>query len=211
VVSYLYTPEIAGFLADHAEFRPAPLTEIAALYYQAWTYLHHDYRVDAHLLSVFAFGRGNYSYITREREWQQTTGFFGKLANSHVRVIEALRKGSWLSAQPTYQRQPIRIFSQSPDVKQEFGWFDKAHFVLRCQSRLDQAGVVRYLPVPHGLRVRARWSRSIRFLCHLLNSRMVDHCCDRWSGFNRAISRRQIVACSLDSLGNSRAQSWRVV
>ena len=84
VVSYLDTPEIVGFLAEHAEFRPAPLTEIAALYYQSWNYLHHDYNVNTHLLSLFAFGRGNYGYITREREWQQTTGFFGKLTNSHV-------------------------------------------------------------------------------------------------------------------------------
>jgi hypothetical protein len=71
VVSYLDTPEIVGFLAEHAEFRPRPLTEIAALYYQSWNYLHHDYNVNTHLLSLFAFGRGNYGYITREREWQQ--------------------------------------------------------------------------------------------------------------------------------------------
>ena len=87
VVSYLDTPEIAGFLASHPEFRPAPLADIAALYYQAWNYLLHDYRSDAHLLSIFAFGRGNYAYISREREWQQTTGFFGKLANSHTPLM----------------------------------------------------------------------------------------------------------------------------
>src|SRR6476620_3462913 len=92
IVSYLDTPEIAGFLADHAEFRPAPLTEIAALYYQSWSYLHHDYNLNSHMLSVFDFGKGNYSYITHEREWQQTTGFFGKLANSHTKVIEALNR-----------------------------------------------------------------------------------------------------------------------
>ncbi|HEU4872607.1 MAG TPA: hypothetical protein VFT44_05875, partial [Pyrinomonadaceae bacterium] len=92
VVSYLDTPEIAGFLALHPEFRPAPLADIAALYYQAWNYLRHDYRSDAHLLSIFAFGRGNYAYISREREWQQTTGFFGKLANSHTPLMRALEK-----------------------------------------------------------------------------------------------------------------------
>src|SRR6185369_11919223 len=92
VVSYLDTPEIAGFLASHPEFRPAPLADIAALYYQAWNYLLHDYRSDAHLLSIFAFGRGNYAYISRDREWQQTTGFFGKLANSHTPIVNALEK-----------------------------------------------------------------------------------------------------------------------
>ena len=79
IVSYLDTPEIAGFLGAHPEFRPAPLEQIAAHYYQAWRYLRSDFRDNAHLLSLFAFGRGNYAYISREREWQQTTGFFGKL------------------------------------------------------------------------------------------------------------------------------------
>ena len=90
IVSYLDTPEIAGFLAAHPEFRPAPLAQIAAHYYRAWRYLRGDYRDSTHLLSLFDFGRGNYSYITREREWQQTTGFFGKLANSHTAVMNAL-------------------------------------------------------------------------------------------------------------------------
>ena len=65
VVSYLDTPEIAGFLASHPEFRPAPLADLAALYYQAWNYLLHDYRSDAHLLSIFAFGRGNSTLTSR--------------------------------------------------------------------------------------------------------------------------------------------------
>ncbi len=103
IVSYLDTPEIAGFLGAHAEFRPAPLAEIAAHYYQAWRYLRKDFRDNAHLLSLFAFGRGNYSYISREREWQQTTGFFGKLANSHTTLMNALdREGvTTLPAVPT--------------------------------------------------------------------------------------------------------------
>src|SRR5688500_17385268 len=92
VVSYLDTPEIVGFLASHAEFRPASLADIAALYYQAWNCLLRDYGRDTHLLSIFAFGRGNYAYISREREWQQTTGFFGKLANSHTPIVNALEK-----------------------------------------------------------------------------------------------------------------------
>ncbi|HET6891743.1 MAG TPA: hypothetical protein VFH31_11625, partial [Pyrinomonadaceae bacterium] len=70
IVSYLDTPESAGFLGAHPEFLPAPLSEIAAHYHQAWLYLRGDYRNNAHLLSLFAFGRGNYSYISREREWQ---------------------------------------------------------------------------------------------------------------------------------------------
>jgi hypothetical protein len=155
VVSYLDTPEIAGFLADHAEFRPAPLTEIAALYYQAWNYLHHDYRDDAHLLSVFAFGRGNYSYITREREWQQTTGFFGKLANSHVRVIEALRKEGIASfpAQPTLTNvNRFEFFRKAPE--REAGVWLVRQGALRFALPITtgpKPGLSDYLPVPHGL------------------------------------------------------------
>ena len=93
VVSYLDTPEIAGFLASHPEFRPAPLADIAALYYQAWNYLLHDYRSDAHLLSIFAFGRGNYAYISREREWQQTTGFFRQACKLAHAVDERVGEG----------------------------------------------------------------------------------------------------------------------
>lgn len=155
VVSYLDTPEIAGFLAEHSEFRPAPLVDIAALYYQAWNYLKHDYRDDTHLLSIFDFGRGNYSYITREREWQQTTGFLGKLANSHLKIIEALRKES------------ITRFPVVPNLGQvaRFEYFRKvpnreAGVWLVRQGDLRFAlpittgprpGLSDYLPVPHGL------------------------------------------------------------
>ncbi|HSB29496.1 MAG TPA: hypothetical protein VLE19_16635, partial [Pyrinomonadaceae bacterium] len=155
VVSYLDTPEIAGFLAEHSEFRPAPLVDIAALYYQAWNYLKHDYRDDTHLLSIFDFGRGNYSYITREREWQQTTGFLGKLANSHSKIIEALRKES------------ITRFPVVPNLGQvaRFEYFRKvpnreAGVWLVRQGDLRFAlpittgprpGLSDYLPVPHGL------------------------------------------------------------
>ncbi len=55
VVSYLDTPEIASFLATHPEFRPAPLSDIAALYYQAWRYLRHDYNDETHLLSICVY------------------------------------------------------------------------------------------------------------------------------------------------------------
>src|SRR3984893_3114147 len=92
VVSYLDTLEIVGFLAAHPEFRPAPLPELASAYYQAWRWLRHDYNDKAHVLSVFAFGRGNYSYISRDREWQQTTSFFCKCALAHARFRDGMRR-----------------------------------------------------------------------------------------------------------------------
>ena len=74
LVSYLDTLEIPGFLALNPEFRPAPLEQLAAEYYRAWQWLRKDFKDDRHLLSLFDFGRGNFSYISIDREWQQTTG-----------------------------------------------------------------------------------------------------------------------------------------
>ena len=155
VVSYLDTPEIVGFLASHAEFRPASLADIAALYYQAWNYLLHDYRTDAHLLSIFAFGRGNYSYISREREWQQTTGFFGKLANSHTPIVNALEK------------EGVTTFPVVPSLREvaRFEFFRKGperaagvwvvrqgdlRFALPITTG-PKPGISDYLPAPYGL------------------------------------------------------------
>ena len=155
VVSYLDTPEIMGFLALHPEFRPAPLADLAALYYQSWNYLLHDYENERHLLSIFAFGRGNYAYISREREWQQTTSFFGKLANSHTPIVNALEKEGVTS---------FPIAPSLPEVAR-FEWFRKPParsagvWVVR-QGALRFAlpittgpkpGMSDYLPAPHGL------------------------------------------------------------
>src|SRR6266446_1351999 len=92
VVSYEDTLEIVGFLAQHPEFRPAPLEQLASAYYQAWHWLRHDDNDKTHMLSVFAFGRGNYSYINRDREWQQTTSFLGKAALAHTLFMGALKR-----------------------------------------------------------------------------------------------------------------------
>ncbi|HEY8224508.1 MAG TPA: hypothetical protein VIG25_04460 [Pyrinomonadaceae bacterium] len=155
VVSYLDTPEIVGFLSAHPEFRPASLSDLAALYYQAWNYLLHDYRPNAHLLSIFAFGRGNYSYISREREWQQTTGFFGKLANSHTALINALdREG--VTTFPTVPALPrvsrFEFFRKDP--QRLFGvWVvrqDALRFALPITTG-PRPGMSDYLPAPFGL------------------------------------------------------------
>jgi hypothetical protein len=155
VVSYLDTPEIAGFLATHAEFRPAPLADIAALYYQAWNYLRHDYRTDTHLLNIFAYGRGNYAYISREREWQQTTGFFGKLANSHTPIMNALEKERVTSfpivpSLPTVAR--FEFFRRTP--QRSAGVWVVRQGALRFALPITtgpKPGMSDYLPAPHGL------------------------------------------------------------
>jgi len=155
VVSYLDTPEIAGFLAARPEFRPAPLADIAALYYQAWNYLLHDYRPDTHLLSIFAFGRGNYSYISREREWQQTTGFFGKLANSHTPIMNALEREGITTIPVVPSLPPVarfEFFRKTPErlagvwvVRQ-----GQLRFALPITTG-PKPGMSDYQPSPHGL------------------------------------------------------------
>jgi hypothetical protein len=155
VVSYLDTPEIAGFLASHAEFRPATLPDIAALYYQAWNYLLHDYRPDAHLLSIFAFGRGNYAYISRDREWQQTTGFFGKLANSHTPIMNALEKEGITTFPVEPSLPPVarfEFFRKTPE--RSAGVWVVRQGALRFALPITtgpKPGMSDYLPAPHGL------------------------------------------------------------
>src|SRR6185436_10933768 len=155
VVRYLDTPEIVGFLASHAEFRPAPLADLAALYYQAWNYLLHDYRSDAHLLSIFAYGRGNYAYISRDREWQQTTGFFGKLANSHTPIMNALEKEgiATFPIVPALSRVArFEFFRKTPE--RSAGVWVVRQGALRFALPITtgpKPGMSDYLPAPHGL------------------------------------------------------------
>lgn len=154
VVSYLDTPEIVGFLASHPEFRPAPLADLAALYYQAWNYLQHDYRPDAHLLSIFAYGRGNYAYISREREWQQTTGFFGKLANSHTPIVKALEREGVASFPVVPRLGPVARFEFFRQGDRAAGvWLvrqEKLRFALPITTG-TKPGISDYLPAPYGL------------------------------------------------------------
>lgn len=155
VVSYLDTPEILGFLATHAEFRPASLANLAALYYQAWNYLQRDYRTDTHLLSIFAFGRGNYAYISREREWQQTTGFFGKLANSHTPIVNALEREG-IASFPIVPVLPevarFEFFRRTPE--RVAGVWVVRQGALRFALPITtgpKPGMSDYLPAPYGL------------------------------------------------------------
>lgn len=155
VVSYLDTPEIVGFLASHPEFRPASLADIAALYYQAWNYLQHDYSSATHLLSIFAFGRGNYSYISREREWQQTTGFFGKLANSHTPIVNALATEGLTTFPIVPSLQPVARFEffRKPPGRAAGVWVVRQgdlRFALPITTG-PRPGISDYLPAPYGL------------------------------------------------------------
>jgi len=154
VVSYMDTMEIVGFLAAHPEFRPAPLDQLASAYYQAWRWLRHDYSEKSHVLSVFAFGRGNYAYITREREWQQTVNFFGKGALAHARFMEALNREKISTFPAEIVRPDVARFVFFRRGERPAGvWLvrqGEIYFTLPISTG-TKPGVADYLPAPHGL------------------------------------------------------------
>jgi hypothetical protein len=153
-ISYMDTMEIVSFLSAHPEFRPAPLEQFAPAYNAAWTWLQHDYNQDTHLLSVFAFGRGDYGYITREREWQQTTTFLGKIMAAHkVFMLAMEREGiKQFAARPNFgDVARFEFFANGPDRK--FGvWIVRKpgiHFTLPFVTG-PKAATSDYESMPHG-------------------------------------------------------------
>jgi hypothetical protein len=164
-VGYLDTIEIAGFLAATPEFRPAPLDQIASAYVNAWRWLRRDYKDNRHLLAVFDFGRGNYGYINREREWQQTTGFFGKVAQAHRQLTSALKTAAieTFPASPALapvaryesftRRAPSASKSALERSRRQAGvWVVRqapVSFALPFTTG-TRPGLADYLPAPHG-------------------------------------------------------------
>lgn len=132
-ISYMDTMEIVGFLGEHPEFRPAPFAELASAYFAAWSWLRNDFNDRTHLLGIFAFGRGDYSYITEEREWQQTTTFLAKIIHAHKLFLDAANK------------EGLREFGRAPALPDvaEF------HFFRRGGGRQFGVWIVRQ----HGMQV----------------------------------------------------------
>jgi len=208
VVSYLDTLEIVGFLGQHPEFRPAPLADLASAYLLAWRWLRRDYRDDAHLLSVFAFGRGNYRYISPDREWQQTVGFFGKLADAHMKLMPVLRRE---------HLEKISTRLSLPGVAR-FVFFNnggrKAGVWLVRQGPLSftlpittgtQPGVSDYLPAPHGLAgFTAPVEQTYPSLVPHLELEDGVRRCVRWRGRGRAVFRRTLAPRRLAAMGTHR-------
>lgn len=155
LVSYLDTLEIAAFLGEHPEFRPAPVSEIAAVYNLAWRWIRKDYNDKTHMFSVFDFGRGNYSYINPEREWQQTGTGFGKIILAHDSFMKTLEKEN-VSQIPTSINLPnvhrFEFFEKKKD--RQFGvWLvrqGKFQFTLPITTGTKPA-IADYLAAPFGL------------------------------------------------------------
>jgi hypothetical protein len=154
LISYMDTLEIVGFVAQHPQFRPAPLAQLASAYYAAWKSLMAEYLPERHLLNVFGFGHGHYSYINPEREWQQTTAFFGKAANAEILFAEAMRKENITSFPRKIDLPPVARFEYFRKGDRPAGvWIvrqPKLSFALPITTG-TKPGVADYLPAPHGL------------------------------------------------------------
>ena len=153
-VSYVDTMEIVSFLARHPQFRPAPLPQLASAYCAAWQWLKNDYQPGSHLLNVFAFGRGNYSYITPEREWQQTTDVLGKISGAHQAFVKAMEQER-IALFPEHLNLPeVARFEYFRKGKRPAGVWLVRRGPLRFALPITtgtKPGVADYLPAPHGL------------------------------------------------------------
>lgn len=154
VISYIDTMEIVGFLGRHSQFRPAPLAQLASAYYAAWQSLMKNYQPERHLLNVFGFGHGNYSYINLEREWQQTTAFFGKVAGAHKNFV-AVIQAEHLSSFPARLQLPnlARFEFFRKGARPAGVWLvrqKEIRFILPVTTG-TRPGVSDYLPAPYDL------------------------------------------------------------
>jgi len=153
-ISYMDTMEIAAFVGKYPEFRPVPLPQIASAYYAAWRWLRNDFKDETHLLSVFAFGRGDYSYITREREWQQTTTFLAKVIGAHKEFMNALAKQNVarFPSRPSLGKVARFVYFRN-DSGRKFGvWVVRQgnlHFALPFVTG-PRAATSDYEPAPYG-------------------------------------------------------------
>jgi hypothetical protein len=155
LVSYLDTLEIAAFLAEHPEFRPASLGEIATIYNLAWRWVRADYNDETHMFRVFDYGRGNYDYINPKREWQQAGTSFGKIALANYNIMKVLEREKVTQIAPTLNLPNVarfQFFEKKPD--RQFGvWLvrqGKFQFALPITTGTKPA-IADYLTAPYGL------------------------------------------------------------
>jgi hypothetical protein len=153
-ISYMDTMEIVAFVAKYREFRPANISELASAYYRAWQWLRADFNGATHLLAVFGFGKGDYGYITKEREWQQTTTFFGKLISADEVFIKVLRDEGIASFPDALKLPDVdRYVEFHNGPGRQFGvWVVRRgnfHFALPFVTG-PKAATSDYEPAPHG-------------------------------------------------------------
>ncbi len=155
LVSYLDTLEIAAFLGENPEFRPAPLQDIASLYSLAWRWIRSGYKDDRHTFNLFDYGRGNYAYISLQREFQQIATSFAKIIVAHDSFMKTLKgeKIAEIPAQPKLANVVrFEFFSRSTD-RPEGVWLVRQgnlRFALPITVG-TKPGISDYLAAPYGL------------------------------------------------------------
>ncbi|HVF46488.1 MAG TPA: hypothetical protein VNA17_02870, partial [Pyrinomonadaceae bacterium] len=155
LVSYLDTLEIAAFLSENPEFRPAPLPDIASLYNLAWRWIRGGYIDDRHTFNLFAYGRGNYAYISLQREFQQIATSFAKIIVAHDSFMRTLESEgvTEIPAQPRLENVArFEFFSKSTD-RPEGVWLVRQgniRFALPITVG-PRPGISDYLAAPFGL------------------------------------------------------------
>lgn len=155
LVSYLDTLEIAAFLGENPEFRPSPVADIASLYNLAWSWIRSGYIDDRHTFNIFAYGRGNYAYISRQREFQQIATSFAKIIVAHDSFMRTLEneKVTEIPAEPTLGNVARFEFFRKDKDFQLGVWLvrqGKLKFVLPITVG-TKPGMSDYLAAPFGL------------------------------------------------------------
>lgn len=155
LVSYLDTLEIVAFLAENPEFRPTSLSNLASLYYQAWRWIRGGYIDDRHTFNIFAYGRGNYAYISLQREFQQISTSFAKIIVAHDsfnKVLEAENVTEFAEKPKLENVAQFEFFAKEKD-KQSGVWIIRQgnlRFSLPITTGTKPA-ISDYLATPFGL------------------------------------------------------------
>lgn len=155
LVSYLDTLEIAAFLGENPEFRPAPIEDIASLYNLAWRWIRGGYIDDRHTFNLFAYGRGNYAYITVQREFQQIATSFAKIIVAHESFLKSLESENvtQIPAAPKLGSVARFEFFNTDKERPEGVWLVRQgslRFALPITVG-TKPGISDYLPAPFGL------------------------------------------------------------
>lgn len=155
LVSYLDTLEIAAFLGENPEFRPAPLSDIASLYNLAWRWIRSGYKDDSHTFNLFDYGRGNYAYISVQREFQQIATSFAKIIVAHDSFTKNLESERVMEipAQPKLGNVARFEFFSTAKDRPEGVWLVRQgnlRFALPITVG-TKPGMSDYLAAPYGL------------------------------------------------------------
>jgi len=113
-ISYMDTMEIVGFSACIRNFGQYRFNSLRRSYNAAWTWLGETTSIKTAFAVHLYVRQGRLRYITKEREWQQTTTFSRKIMAAHknVHAGDAMSRSSSFRLRPTLrQSRAFEFFS----------------------------------------------------------------------------------------------------